>query len=302
MKTNLGMAVLLVGLVVSGSYAADRVQDAYGPSAKPRADAERLRVQRHLTRVERELRQADTSGLTASQRRARRDHIERLADYRRSGTFPHNHDYPGVRRPYFVDRHGTLCAMAFLIEASGRRDIVDLVAKRDNNATVSELAKDPTIGVVLKDWLYRAGLTVEEAQRVQPGYGGLTTGSSEGEIPTGYAIASVGLGALNLVSIGWNGASARSGEKRDWVPAVSSALGAASVILGATAIDNGGERKTLGIVNITLGAASIIASAVAAARGREPSPFVQQKGSTLAIRATAEMKRSGPAVGVRAFF
>ncbi len=60
--------------------------------------------------------------------------------------------------------------MAYLIASSGARDLVDQVARSANNATVVELASDPRLGKVLKSWLNASGLTVGEAQRVQPSY------------------------------------------------------------------------------------------------------------------------------------
>ena len=90
-----------------------------------------------------------------------------LHAYWTTGVFPHNHDFPGERRPYFVDRHGTRCAMAYLIEHAGGAALVHRVAATANNARVQELAGDPE----LVAWLDRNGMTADEAARVQPSYG-----------------------------------------------------------------------------------------------------------------------------------
>ena len=68
--------------------------------------------------------------------------------------------------PFFRDGQGALCAMAYLIERSGRRDLVDRVALTRNNAFIAELANDPELRV----WLDSVGLTVTEAARIQPTY------------------------------------------------------------------------------------------------------------------------------------
>ena len=68
--------------------------------------------------------------------------------------------------PFFRDGYGALCAMAYLIERSGRRDLADRVALTRNNAFIAELANDPELRV----WLDSVGLSVTEAARIQPTY------------------------------------------------------------------------------------------------------------------------------------
>jgi len=50
-----------------------------------------------------------------------REREQRIADlhgYAEEGIFPHNHGHAGQRVPYFMDRHGRLCAVGFLIAKS----------------------------------------------------------------------------------------------------------------------------------------------------------------------------------------
>ena len=68
--------------------------------------------------------------------------------------------------PFFRDDRGVLCAMAYLIDRSGRRDLVDRVAATRNNAFIAELADDSA----LRAWLDSVGFSVTEAARVQPSY------------------------------------------------------------------------------------------------------------------------------------
>ncbi len=131
------------------------------------ASAEIERVREHLLGAERLMDARDLSALTPAQRTARAEARERLRAYRHAGRFPHNHDFVDHRVPYFIDAHGTRCAMAHLIEASGGAGYVQAVARTSNHATVRELAGDRE----LTAWLQANGLTVEEAARIQPNYG-----------------------------------------------------------------------------------------------------------------------------------
>jgi len=138
-----------------------------GLASPSQPQAEGARIREHLSRVERQLRAGDVSRLDHARRAAREAALDALHVYWRAGVFPHNHDFPGVRRPYFVDRHGTRCAMAYVIEHAGGAKLVARVSRTANNARVRELAGDPE----LIAWLDRNGMTAEEAALVQPEYG-----------------------------------------------------------------------------------------------------------------------------------
>jgi hypothetical protein len=129
------------------------------------AIVERDRVAAHILRAERVARRA----------RRPRDRVRalirtlllgELARYRRRGVFPKNRDFPGRAMPYFVDADGTRCAMAHLLELGGAATLVERVARDNNNAFVRELAGDAE----LLAWLDAAGISVEEAAAIQPGY------------------------------------------------------------------------------------------------------------------------------------
>ncbi len=123
------------------------------------------RIQEHLRGAVRLLDERDGSALDPAARITRTLLREELLRYRAEGLFPMNHDFDG-RRPTFVDEHGTRCAMAHLMELGGAGDLVAEVAQHANHAYVEELAADPRFVA----WLGAAGLTVEEAARIQPGY------------------------------------------------------------------------------------------------------------------------------------
>lgn len=117
----------------------------------------------HYERVERELRRADVSHLTAEQRVRRAEIIDELARYRAAGDFGRQEDVIGARIPKFVDAAGRHCAVAHLLRSEGHTDLVARVEGLDNEAYVSDLADNPA----LIAWLDEVGLTMREAARIQ---------------------------------------------------------------------------------------------------------------------------------------
>lgn len=127
---------------------------------------ERARLRAHFREVLSELGSRDVRELSEAQRTARSELLAELARYARAGRFPRNLDFPDRQIPYFVDALGTRCAMAHLIESTGAASLVAAVAGAMNNARVHEMAGDPA----LMAWLAQAGLTADEAARIQPSY------------------------------------------------------------------------------------------------------------------------------------
>ncbi len=155
------LAVAMVALIA----AADRRDRAGARSEYLRrtVETEVERIQAHLRGAEEMLLAADIRGLTPAQREARARNVELLRGYRERGVFPRNLHFPDSREPYFVDDRGIPCAMAYLIAASGRVDMVERIRASRNSARIGELADDPE----LIAWLEDAGLTVAEASRVR---------------------------------------------------------------------------------------------------------------------------------------
>src|SRR6266536_6143917 len=189
-RLGVAIAVVIPALVVAARSSV--------PWAEPAA-AEARRIRVRLSGVERELRWKDVSALPPAQRAARARSLDILHAYWTRGVFPKNTDFPGERLPYFVDRYGTRCAMAYVIEQSGRGDIVARVAATNNNARIRELKSDPE----LVAWLRDNGLTAAEAAHIQPQYGPPpipqpTTKDASPGYKTTTAVA-VGLNATTLV-------------------------------------------------------------------------------------------------------
>lgn len=264
------LLVLLAGIaVIANSRSTDAPRTGLEVAPEPRP-VEAARIAAHLATVERELLERDVSHLTPAQRAARQENLRRLRKYRLRGVFPHNHDFLGQRVPYFIDRHGTLCAMAYLIQQSGREDIVQRVAATQNNARVRQLAGDPE----LVAWLEANGLSAEEAGRIQPKY------SCDGQSQhpwcqsepqpqasqhdlSGPAFA-IGSSAavLGAGAIAWNtlpGSSDGTSTGRVVFGLGSGILGLA---LGVPRLNDGGESRAMGIVDAGIGLMSLAVSAL----------------------------------------
>jgi len=174
-KAVAAIGVLCTFIVASGGPG-DAGGEASGrtatapPSAATSARAESgaletRRIQGHLLDVEGVLRRRATDALSASQRERRNTALNWLREYRGRGEFPRNHTHAG-RVPIFVDEHGTPCAVAYLLQRSGREDLAREIASADNNVYAWELAGDARFS----EWLHETGLTLEEAARIQPAY------------------------------------------------------------------------------------------------------------------------------------
>lgn len=118
---------------------------------------------RHAADVVAELRTRDVSHLAADQRLKRARLLDELLAYGAGGRFAQNEDYPGEAIPHLVDRHGTRCALANLIDRSGHGALLDRLAATDNIAFVPALRQDDALGA----WLEEFGLSVEEAAYIQ---------------------------------------------------------------------------------------------------------------------------------------
>lgn len=278
------LAVVSATLLLVLGYSSSTALQA-APSSR---EAERIRA--HLAGAEDVLTRRYLRSLTSEQRQARSMHLSRLREYRERGVFPHNHDFPGERRPYFVDEHGVLCAMAYLISESGRDDIVQLVKQSRNNATVLELAADPTIGPVLAAWLEEAGMTVAEAQRVQPAYGDYELTIEEEDISTEYAIASAFVTGSNLaLTIANFGTPSVTGSPK-WTGYAGLLGGAIGMGMGgAILLENDVDEDTalLGFANLLAGSVSLIAGSSSIVRARRPAEMAETRPdpAALAIRA-----------------
>ncbi len=127
--------------------------------------AETLRIRFHLAKVEIKLRNKDVCKLSLELKERRIENLDRLHSYWVRGKFPKNPDF-SHRIPYFKDASGVPCAVAYLIEKSGKSALVNEVARTNNHVYVNDIQDGPVL-----DWINNSGLTQDEAALIQPSYG-----------------------------------------------------------------------------------------------------------------------------------
>jgi hypothetical protein len=209
--------------------------------------SEGVRLRAHFDSVDTELRLASTVHLTSRQREARDTLVEWLREYRDEGRFPLNDRYAGRTVPIFRDSRGVLCAMAYLVDRSGRGDLVDRVATISNTATIAELAGDPDLAA----WLDSTGLTVAEAGRIQPWYGGPIVNEDPG-VSAGYAITSMVVSGASLATVGLNAfAPSRATGVAGMI------AGGAAFIAGVAKPDREGATDDVAMANLVVGTGAL---------------------------------------------
>ncbi|HJQ53579.1 MAG TPA: hypothetical protein VJ825_07020 [Gemmatimonadaceae bacterium] len=247
------LVVVLAGSAIALSVTAASAH--HNAPETPRArflEAEAVRLRGHFDSVDRELRNADISRLSASQRANRARLVSWLREYRDVGVFPENDRFADRMVPFFRDSHGTLCAMAYLIDRSGRGDIVDKVANTRNNAYISELADDPTLIAWLDEW----GLTVAEAARIQPTYGPPPVISDHRErVDRPYAILSMGLGSVSMGTAALN-LFAPSEASR----AIGMLAATATIVAGGEHLRDRGGNKRMAQADLTVGSIAAVSA------------------------------------------
>jgi len=251
---GLALAVLFGAAFAAGG--SRPVSSVAAPESGARAvEVRRIRV--HFDSVLAELEARDVAAFDVSQRDNRRMLLATLRAYRDRGMFPHNYDFPGEAVPYFVDRGtGALCAVAHLLASTGRRDIVDRVARAENNLRVAQLAAD----TAFTTWLDANGLTLAEAARIQPFYGGqpqpvLTTPTRK-HTP---AVLPVAMGVSALTGA-WN-AFANANGQTSIATAIGFGSGLAAIGLGASYIGRQNVPQAMSLTTAAVGGLSVALSA-----------------------------------------
>jgi hypothetical protein len=208
------------------------------------------RLRAHFDSVDAELRGRKTLEATPGRRAARATLIGWLREYRDAGIFPRNDRFPGQSLPFFRDSRGTLCAMAYLIERSGRGDLVDRVASTRNNGFIAVLADDPD----LRTWLDSVDLTVAEAARIQPQYDGPGNVADEEPVSTEYALTSILVSSASLTTVGLN--LFDPSKSTGWAGLVAGSVG---LIAGAVNLDETGDTDNVATANMIIGTGAIVA-------------------------------------------
>lgn len=250
---------------------ADGTSSRLSPQLEKHIRNEVGRLQAHFDSVDTELRARDVSHLSPAQRRARIQLVTWLRDYRAGALFPLNDGVSNRAVPIFRDSRGVLCAMAYLIERSGRADIVDDVAAIRNTATIAELADDPR----LIAWLDSTGLTLDEAVRIQPEYGPIRAGDRNA-VNANYAVASLVLSGTAIATAVVNAVS----------PSRLSGIlgfiaGSAATVNGVTRLDDASGTKRVAGTNTAIG---VLAMGVAFRGIINPKAATRPQGASVVRR------------------
>jgi hypothetical protein len=252
--------------------AASRRTDSAPDPRESHLRAEVARLRAHFDSVDTELRTSDVSHLSAQKRASRTKLIGWLREYRDAGRFPINDRFANLTIPFFRDSQGTLCAMAYLVDRTGRGDIVDRIARTRNNAYIPELTDDRD----LVGWLDASGLSVSEAARIQPAYNfpPPIVVSDPKRVSSNYALLSMGLGGSSLGTLGFNlfSPSRTSG-------AAGLTLGVAAILAGAAHIKDGGGDETVAKADVAVGSAAVIGAVRALFTTRASGKRVQAETS-----------------------
>lgn len=126
---------------------------------------EHERVRDHLERALACVSSAPSGSTTRKVGARRQALLRHLRAYIDAGSYPIN-EVTDDAIPIFVDDHGSRCAVAALIDATGHRDLAEHVTRTQNFARVGELVAEPAF----TEWLAFYGLAAEEAARIQPAY------------------------------------------------------------------------------------------------------------------------------------
>jgi len=149
---------------------------AFDPFDLMGLEERRSLLQDHYRRVIEEL-LAASPALDPETWSARMQTIGVLREYCERGDFGRRRDRPGGQSFFFVDEAGRRCAVAQLLHHWGEDELVEAVARINNNALIAELMPADSPGHDAFDaWLGRVGLTWFEAARIQgPAMRGRTT-------------------------------------------------------------------------------------------------------------------------------
>lgn len=132
--------------------------------SEPASADEDERIAVHLAWVESKLRASQYTSLTAPQRQKRAALLDELHAYRERRMFPRQSEGRG-RLPRFVDADGRHCAVAQLVHASARPELVQQVQDRFEFALIEEMNLPE-----LDAWAVEHGLTRHELAMIQPSY------------------------------------------------------------------------------------------------------------------------------------
>ncbi|GAB2958086.1 hypothetical protein GCM10027048_26190 [Hymenobacter coalescens] len=128
----------------------------------PAAVDEHERIAAHLEYAEDVLRHKGTRRLPSHLRRRRYQTLKLLHTYRTAGRFPKHEARPAGSRPSLLDESGRAGALAYLMEQTGGRELVQDLDRRYRHERI-ETIRHPE----LQHWVRMSGLTIEECALLQ---------------------------------------------------------------------------------------------------------------------------------------
>ncbi len=237
-----------------------------------------LRIRTHLEYVENLLRNKNVSHLSTDLQTKRKHLLNLLHNYWTKGNFPKNYDYIGQRKPCFIDKNGTICAVGYLVEQTTSRQVANGINDRHKYEEFLAM-NDKT----LDSWVLDNGLTKEECAIIQPAYGSFPSygpTNNHNFITPAYVTSSSIIGFFNLSLGTVNGIQIAKGTTNKTVSIIRLISGAGQIVLGSTDFPNvqtnfgtnyiNESQKTLSMVNIGLGTTTMILSAWNLITNRKP--------------------------------
>lgn len=230
-----------------------------------------LRIITHLEYVENLLRKKDVASIPAGLKKKRENLLDMLHKYWTTGAFPKNYDHPGQRKPCFIDKDNTICAVGYLIEQTAGRETAENINRKHKYDELLAM-NDETVDM----WVASSGLTKEECAMIQPTYGPPPPQPdptySYNHISKSYGVSTSVLSGVNLSLNALNGIQIIKGANGKAIPVVGLLTGIGQIVLGASnfpeeTINWDGmnttneKQRTISMINIGLGTTSVILSA-----------------------------------------
>lgn len=224
-----------------------------------------LRIKTHLEYAENLLRNKDVTHLTPQLQRNRKLMLDLLHDYWTNGIFPKNYDYTDQRKPCFIDKDGTICAVGYLVEQTAGRDIAEQINTKFKYSEV--LAMDDEM---VDNWIAQSGLTKEECATIQPSYGNpIYYYYNNNYISPTYGITSAVFSGVNITLSAVNMMQIGMGSNGKHVPIIGMISGGFQVAYGAVMLPqdfgisyaNNESQKILSCVNIGIGTTTMMLGA-----------------------------------------
>jgi hypothetical protein len=122
-------------------------------------------IKSRLQLVEQILKTYTPKNLTPTLQLRRQKYLEVLHQYWMKGEFPRNYTHPENRVPCFIDRDGSVCAVAHLIFSAGESEMANSIASQANNAYITEMNF-----AGLDTWVAQSGFILQELRLIQPTY------------------------------------------------------------------------------------------------------------------------------------